>query len=212
MKYLLLLPLFVLPQRPPTKDLKKVNINFMLRSYFYAASEDLPELAGLGGWGGSDNSSRPFTPVPGKVGLEILVDSTAIVPFAGEYEGHKVTMRNHGPATLYFPAQDSRLNMKAQALRVDSFADIEYIPNSWCGNSHHTLYLAAGEQWEFTMPKYEGKKATRMRLEVQYGHQSDRREGMEVVYSHTFPGRVNPKQFMEKQGYSPGGVMDPYFE
>ncbi|MBP6391103.1 MAG: hypothetical protein KA352_09425 [Flavobacteriales bacterium] len=212
MKFLMLLPLFMLPPGSPPQILKKVNVDYMLRGYFYAASADYPELAGAGGWGGSGNGSHQFTAVAGGKGLEILVDTTAVVPFATEFEGFKVIMRNHGPETLYFPAQDSRLDMKTQAMRADTFADIEYLPGSWCGNSYHTLYLAAGEQWEFTMPKYGGKRSTRLRLEVRYGREPDRHEGIEAVYSHTLPGAVNDGQFSEKQGHNPQGLMDPYDE
>lgn len=212
MKYLLILPLFVLPQEPLIPPLAKVDIHYMLRGYFYASSTFDPDLAGFGGWGGSENGSEQFAPLNGRSGPEVLVDSARISPFAGTHEGHTVILRNHGPDTLYFPAQDSRLYMKAQAKRHDTFRDIEYLPTSWCGNSYHTLYLAPGEQWEFTMPKYNGKKATRLRLELQYQRTAGHNAVNDTLYSHSFPGSVNGGQFTKKQGHHPQSIMDPYSE
>lgn len=197
------------PEQP--EDLKPVRIQYMMRGYFYASSPDGPEaLDRFGGWGGSTNTSGKYIPQNANTGLEILVDTTVIVPFSETYQGRRVVVRNNGPDTLYFPAQDSRLYMKAQALRNGTFADIEYLPSSWCGNSYHTLFLAPGERWTFDMPNYDGPVRTRGRLELKYarGPQEDE----QVIFSHEFPAGVHRKQFTEKPGYQPGGIMDPYNE
>ncbi len=193
-----------------TSKLNKVDIDYMMRGYFYASSKGPSELNGLGGWGGSSNGARSFTPPAGGSGLRILVDTTAVVAVDGKFRGQRVVVRNNGPDTLYFPAQDSRLYMKTQALRADSFADIEYLPSSWCGNSYHTLFLAPGEQWEFIMPRYEGARTTRSRIELTYNTTSDERKKARVAYSHTFPIGVNEEQFSNKVEYCRGGLMDPY--
>lgn len=191
--------------------LKPVDVNFMLRGYFYASSEGPESLDALGGWGGSNNTSIAFRSIAARSGVEILVDTTRVVPLDGAYKGYLVTLRNHGPDTAFFPAQDSRLYMWTQALKGKDHRDIEYLPSSWCGNSYHTLFLAPGQQWTFVMPKYEGRMETRLRLALQLGKAFDREE-RQMVYSHTFPGGVNKGQFKHKQGHTPQGLMDPYFD
>lgn len=190
-------------------DLKPVDVDFMVRGYFYAASNGPSELNGIGGWGRSGNVSTRSTGTTGAAGLEIKVDTNHIVPLDSIYRGQRVWLLNHGPDTIYFPAQDSRLGMWTQAFRTDSFADIEYLPSSWCGNSYHTLYLAPGEEWSFVMPRYEGRALTRLRLVVEFSKVPKGGEP-ERFYSTTFPGKVNMTQFSRKQGHQPQDIMDPY--
>ena len=201
------LGLMALAQTPGS--LKPVDVNYMVRGYFHASSQGPGYLEGYGGWGGSSNTPSTFVPTSGHTAVEILVDTTSTVPLDSNYRGRSVVVRNNGPDTAFFPAQDSRLYMWTQALRTDSFADIEYLPSSWCGNSYHTLFLAPGEEWHFVMPAYEGRKPTRMRLVLEYreafGSETER-----TVHSHTFPGGVNKGQFTQKQGHQPVGLMDPY--
>src|SRR5262245_6692039 len=144
MRYLLLSVLvhFAGHAAAQADTLKAVNVNYMTRGYFYASSAGPEYLNGLGGWGDSDNPSRPADPIPGRTGLEVIVDTTTVVPLVKKYRGQAVVVRNNGPDTIFFPAQDSRLYVKAQVLRGSSFKDIEYFPSSWCGNSYHTLFLA----------------------------------------------------------------------
>lgn len=192
-----------------TTRLKPVDVDYMLRGYFYASSFGPSYLNGYGGWGHSENEVEAFRTTPERTGLEILVDTSQVVPLDSVYEGHLVVLRNHGPDTAYFPAQDSRLYMWAQAMRAESFADIEYLPSSWCGNSYHTLFLAPGRQWTFVMPKYTGRRTARMRLALQYEDEFDAEE-RRTIYSHTFSGGVNKGQFTQKQGHSAHDIMDPY--
>lgn len=103
--------------------------------------------------------------------------------------------------------------MWTQALNTDTFADIGYLPNSWCGNSDHTLFLAPGEQWSFVMPKYEGRRSTRPRPVLRYNTGAQPRPEQSLkVYSATFPDGVNKGWFERKQGHRPQGIMDPYDE
>lgn len=186
------------------------KVDHLTRGYFHASSNGPAELNGYGGWGGSSNGSTTFAPRENRTGLVLTVDTTRVVPFYEKYQGRVVELCNYGPDTLYFPAQDSRLYMKTLAKKKGQYADIEYLPSSWCGNSYHTLFLAPGEKWSFVMPKYSGPKTTRMRLELHY-KRSLMGEDL-VLHSHEFPGTVNMKQFSKKMGYQPKGLMDPYDE
>jgi hypothetical protein len=204
---LLFFPLTSIAQAPV--DLKPVDVDFMVRGYFIASSQGPSELNGFGGWGGSGNVSVRSAMSTDAAGLRIEVDTLRTVPMDSIYRGQRVWLRNEGPDTVFFPAQDSRLAMWTQSLRNDTFADIEYLPSSWCGNSYHTLYLAPGEEWSFVMPKYEGRKPTRLRLVVEWKEHPGQ-EGVRRLFSTTFPGGVNKGQYSRKQGHQPQGLMDPY--
>lgn len=97
------------------------------------------------------------------------------------------------------------------------WADIEYLPSSWCGNSIHTLTLAPHEKWDFTTPVYHGINNTKLRIALYYIDQSfeaeypwNRKEL--VVYSNEYNGSINPAQFWRKRDYRPSGLMDPYMD
>ena len=190
-------------------QLQPFEVEHMTRGYFYASSIGPDALKGHGGWGGSDNPSIPFTPSAHAEGLEITVDTLHIVPFDSIFQGRSVEVRNNGPDTLFFPAQDSRVYLKTQAMHKGKFEDIEYLPSSWCGNSYHTLYLAPSEKWVFVMPKYDGPNSTELRLELTYRSSTIYKDTL-VQFSHLFPGGVHSKQFTKKLDHDPAGLMDPY--
>lgn len=194
--------------------LKPFNILAMNRGYFYASSPSVDELNGLGGWGGSDNS---FQKIEKKQqfpenAFGISIDTEAIVPYYKEYKGHKVYVYNATKDSIFFDAQDSRLYMNVQAKDENGlWKDIEYTPNSWCGNSYHSLFLAKKSFWEFTIPKYEGAIPTKLRIKLLYKTNHNDRED-KIVYSEEFDGSVNPAQFWYKGEYTPSGIMDPYYD
>ena len=104
-----------------------------------------------------------------------------------------------------FEAEDSRLAIIREAVGEDGeFHPIEYLPNSWCGNSYHTIFLPAGQAWSFVAPQYQGTLTTQMRFRLEH-------KG-ETLYSNTFEGQVNLSQFKGKQGHQPTNIMDPYNE
>lgn len=188
-----------------------LNIDFMNRGYYYASSKYKKELAGFGGWGGSDNQSKPMTSQTNQSSkqLQIFVDQNKKSKWEG-YKGVKLYVANASTDTLFFDAQDSRLYLKIQAQnRSGEWKDIEYLPSSWCGNSYHTLFLAPKESWEFTTPIYHGEFKTKFRAQLLYKKTKDQ-EKDDIIYSNEFEGYINPGQFWNKREYFPGGLMDPY--
>lgn len=188
-----------------------LNIDFMNRGYYYASSKYKKELAGFGGWGGSDNQSKPITSETNKFPkqLQIFVDQNKKSKWEG-YKGMKLYVANASTDTLFFDAQDSRLYLKIQAQnRNGEWKDIEYLPSSWCGNSYHTLFLAPKESWEFTTPIYHGEFKTKFRAQLLYKKTKDQ-EKDDIIYSNEFEGYINPGQFWNKRDYYPSGLMDPY--
>jgi hypothetical protein len=186
-----------------------LNITFMNRGYFYASSPVMQKYAGLGGWGGSRNGYKPARSSSKEEGLVIKVSQAVDTVFANSYAAHKVQLINHTADTIVFDAQDSRLYMNVQARnQAGQWADIEYLPTSWCGNSYHQLYLPPRCKWEFSTPVYEGVHPTEMRIKLTY----KKGKKDKVIYSETYSGSVNPGQFYRKPDYTPTGIMDPYNE
>lgn len=187
------------------------NIDYMNRGYFYAASER--NEYDLGGFGGSDNRPKVIDK-----SHSFPNNSLSIVVQNSRGKETNVFVTNTTNGQINFRAQDSRLNMKVQALDKEGvWRDIEYLPNSWCGNSYHTLTLKPKQYWAFNTPHYQGDFQTKLRIELKYldpDNKSRKREDRkeQVVYSNEFIGSVNPGQFWRKPDYVPGGLMDPYFE
>jgi len=114
--------------------------------------------------------------------------------------------------TMFFNAQDGDIAMNLQALNSrGQWADIEYVPNSWCGNSYHTVFLAPNELWDYSIPAFQGAIKTRIRTRLKY-KKSFNQEVPDILYSNEIIGYVNPGQFWNKRHYTPAGIMDPYSE
>ena len=195
-------------------ELKSFNILAMNRGYFYASSPSVEELNGLGGWGSSKNKFKRIQKKQSfpKNTLGISVTSEVVVPYHKKYKGHKVYVYNTTKDSIFFDAQDSRLYMNIQAKDENgSWRDIEYSPRSWCGNSYHGLFLAKKSFWEFTIPKYEGAIATKLRVKLLY-KTNHKDNDSKTLYSEEFDGSVNPAQFWYKGDYTPSGMMDPYYD
>lgn len=198
-----------------TTTLKEMNIDFMNRGYFYAYSSprNLNE-DNSGGWATSRNKPQRidnqslFTINQ----LEIKIDNSGIDTFANIFYGHKIFIANSTKDTIRFNAQDSRLYMKMQAQTENGqWKDIEYLPNSWCGNSYHKIELEPNAYWVFKIPSYFGEFKTKIRAELRYIDPSNPKKE-KLLYSNTIYGSINPGQFWNKRTYHPHGLMDPYFD
>jgi hypothetical protein len=192
--------------RPVGKGMNTVRMN---RAHFYASSEELS--GSFGGYGRSENkskydSSNDFT--EGK--LNLILDFNEDITY-GAYKGFKLIIHNGLNNRVYFDAQDSRLEMLMQAKnKKGEWQNIEYLPESWCGNSYHILHLKQNEYWEFTAPVYEGSFQTECRLTLNY-KLDHKDKTIETIYSEPFKMNVNPGQFWNQSWYSPKGIMDPYY-
>lgn len=191
-------------------QLKSININFKNRCYFHASSPQINTTRGAGGWGGSNNyfeKVKPENNFPVSQ-LAVIIRPEEIIAVGNNYAGISLYVVNTQADTVFFDAQDSRLNMKLQAFHNGEWKDIEYLPNSWCGNSYHMVYLPASTYWKFIMPRYEGKLKTRLRAAL--GYKDSVRGEERWVYSNEVEGSVNLGQFTKMPKYSPNGIMDPY--
>ncbi len=195
------------------KKSSKLNIDYMMRGYFYASSPYKEELAGFGGWGGSHNEFKKIQAKDmfPKEQFNLIVHKPTQRD-TGLEEKSKLYIVNNREDTIYFNAQDSRLYLLLQAKdKQGVWKDIEYLPSSWCGNSYHTLFLPKNHYWEFAIPEYEGSLQTQLRAKLWYKPTKDSKDS-EILYSEEFAGSVNPGQFWNKLTYIPFGLMDPYDE
>ncbi|MDC8004894.1 WG repeat-containing protein [Aureisphaera galaxeae] len=202
-------------QKGTTKTSKRLNIDYMNRGYFIASSPTDEELSQFGGWAGSSNKFKRATKKLGlpENGFNIVVRPEEKSDYYS-FEGMKLYLSNNTQDTLFFSAQDSRIYMVLQAKDLEgNWKDIEFLPNSWCGNSYHYLFLPKEHFWEFNIPKYEGAIKTTLRAKLTDWYTSRNFENQErALYSNEFEGTINPAQLWSKRPYTPTGIMDPYDE
>ncbi|TRW24372.1 WG repeat-containing protein [Flavobacterium zepuense] len=193
-------------QQKLSKQPKPLNIDYMMNGYFWAYQTD--KRKDYNGWAESENFPKKVNKETfPKNKLSLIIDTTKKALFADEYYGCKIYIANTTKGNKIFNAQDSRLDMKLQALdSTGNWKDIEYLRSSWCGNSYHTITLKQNEYWEFTMPLYEGAIKTKIRAKLDY------LEGKNTVtlYSNTIDASVNPAQFTIQLPHISLGLMDPY--
>jgi hypothetical protein len=205
---LLLLSATAFAQRTAS-GLKDLNVDFMLRGYFFAGSRIVDQNA-LGGFGPSNNlpvaADTGMNLPSGQIALVALPDEETV--FSKEFRGIKVVLANTTDKEQGFAASDSRLYIVQEALDADGkWKPVEYLPSSWCGNSYHTVFLGPGEYWEFAAARFNGSRKTKLRFRLQM---STDKQKVSYIYSNEFEGSINPKQFTQQKPYTPAGLMDPY--
>lgn len=205
--FFVLLSVAVVGQKQ-TAPLKDLNVDFMLRGYFYAGTR-IEDKNALGGFGSSDNlpksASSSMNFPAGQVSLIAMPDKETL--FYKEFKGMKLILANTTDEQQAFSASDSRLYIVQEALDADDkWKPVEYLPSSWCGNSYHTVFLGPNEYWEFAAAKFHGKQKTKLRFRLQLS----KGERQTFIYSNEFEGSINPKQFTVQKSYTPAGIMDPY--
>jgi hypothetical protein len=186
-------------------NLENIDLQFMLRGYFYASSS-IEDKNAPGGFGGSGNKAKDISQnkqLESQYGLKLIIDTTSFISFAERFKGQKAYLINQSGIDAGFKASDSRLSIVAEVFYKGSWNPIEYLPSSWCGNSYHKVYLKNKEYWEFHVPRYLGKIKVKLRYRLDTGQGS-------ILYSNEVTAFINKKQFSVKQGHSPDGIMDPY--
>lgn len=185
-----------------------VVVDYKMRGYFYASA---PIDEGLGGHAVSRNA-------PIMNAIDERRDDLYAHVFLDEgkkldkgYDAIRVVIVNGSGQPVKFEASDSRLYVVQEALGPDgTWAPIEYLPQSWCGNSYHTMTLPAHAHWEFLAPRYGGPFATKLRIKVSLGNTEEVRLTPSVFYSNEFAGRINLAQFTAEEGHTATNIMDPY--
>lgn len=187
-----------------------VRVAYKVRGYFFASSK---ADEGLGGHSIANNAPRPNGPSERGTGLyaQVILDEGKTLDSG--HDAIRVLIVNNSGAPAQFEASDARLYVVQEARLVDgTWAPIEYLPASWCGNSYHTLTLPTKTHWEFLAPRYGGSWATKLRVKVSLENTSREPAGLvpAVFYSNEFAGSIDPAQFTVEQGHAATGIMDPY--
>jgi hypothetical protein len=181
------------------------EFTFMLRGYCIAGNAQNDPKA-IGGYGGSDNLPKPLKSAATLPDLYLEIVEGLDVLFAEKYTGLHVRLVNGDKKVAVIPASDSRISLVQEAQDTDgTWKEIEYLPNSWCGNSRHSVYLEPKHYWEFTAPRYSGPQKTKLRFKLTIAPNR-------VLHSPAYEGGIHPEQFTTKQGHKPTNIMDPYTE
>lgn len=199
---------YVWQEESDTQQFKLLNIDYMRVCNYEASSPYKQDLAGYGGWSRSDNSFNPISETIDYKdnSLNVLINSDT-TKYEMIYEGMSLYIANITKDTFYFNAQDSELYLNLQAKDMNGeWQDIEYIENSWCGNSYHTVFLPPNNQWQFTIPIFEGEFKTKIRAKLHYKTQQKQKED-KVLYSNEFEASINPGQFWRKSEFAPDGII-----
>ena len=207
MKKLLLLPTIIFFAACSTgfsQIGKDLNVKYMLRGYIYAKSS-IPDTNALGGFGGSRNTAKKISDSTLflDTGVILKIDTSKIIIVDSVYTGYHFYIVNKCDTTTVLRASDSRLYVIAEAFIANKWQEIEYLPSSFCGNSYHNLYLLKNEFWEFGVPKYSGKIATKIRYKLKLKNGT-------FLYSNEMNCKINKEQLSVKQGYNAVDIMDPY--
>jgi hypothetical protein len=205
--------------RERKNKLDTLDIPYMERGYCFAASNGIYRM-GLGGWGGSDNKAQKINSIKAdytKGKLSLWIDTLSTDTFYSEFLGRRMFLCNDTKDTVIFDAQDSRLYITMQAFDTEgNWKDIEYSPNSWCGNSYHEVGLLPSQYWKFTIPVYKGEIPVKLRMKLiverKWDQENKKYKTENIIYSNTFSGKINPGQFWRKKGHSATGIMDSYNE
>jgi len=200
-------------QEQKKDELLPLNVDLMIRGHCYAHSVQ-PFYTGHGG--GYAVYPRPLDSGQFKSGaLTAMIDTSNRDTLCANVAGCRLTIANTTADTIIFNAQDNRLYIKLQARdETGKWRDIEYLPNSWCGNSYHALALPPRNGWTFVIPRFEGGTQTRIRAQLELtpalGRKRKKREKPVYVYSNEIAAGINPGQFYFETGHTPQGIMDPY--
>lgn len=171
----------------------------------YPVKSDVKDQHAFGGYGGSDNASlslRKNQLLAATPYLQVLPDQTAL--FGKDHAGIIVRLVNGGKTPLTLTAQDSCIDLIQEAQDSSGkWRPIEYIPQSWCGNSYHKVTLKPRRYWQFTAPRYSGPRKTMLRFKLVL-------DDKQTIYSVPFPGSIHPRQFTVIRDHEAANIMDPY--
>lgn len=184
------------------KAMNFVSVPWMMPGYCVAGSR-FRDLEARGGFGKSRNFPTAATETI-EAKLLYLVAQPGVVTQFGKQPGMRVLLVNQTGQMLSFAASDSRLEIIQEAQDENGvWRAIEYLPRSWCGNSYHRVSLPSAHLWVFPAPRYQGEFPTRLRFTLAL-------EDGSFVHSNVFEGSIHREQFVLRQDYSTGLIMDPY--
>jgi hypothetical protein len=118
--------------------------------------------------------------------------------------GRVAYLVNASDSVLVTEAQDSRIDVVLQAYFNGNWIDIETLPQSWCGNSYHRVFLSPRRYWSFKVPVYSGPVSSLLRYRFAVNSEV-------TVFSNVFKGKITQEQLVSPlKRNGPRNIMDPY--
>lgn len=183
-----LLPALTWAQDNPRPALQDTDTKSMFPA-MCAAGTRIQDKTALGGFGVSNNLPKPVGAMKvqnNKVYLQANPDLPTT--FAQKYRGMTLLLVNTTNSSKPFEASDSRLSIVQEALdKQGRWRPIEFFYSSFCGNSHHKVFLGPKEYWSFAVPRYKGTFKTKLRFRLSQEKTN--------LLSNEFEGSINPGQF-----------------
>lgn len=174
------------------------------RAIYPVCSQRLDDNA-PGGFGPSDNKPRRVA-VAKEAAVYLLAEPDVELPYANGKKAMRLKLVNGSSKEVSFSACDSCLSIVQQTRDAEgNWRNIEYHPQSRCGNSYHTVFLSPGFGWQIPALRYKGPQTTMLRFAMTLDDAS-------VIYSNEFEGSIHPDQFSVKVGHRATNVMDPYLD
>lgn len=186
--------------RDPTWDLQPPGPNALAVTAdrqmpgTYLVGSRIKDVQACGGFGPCRNSPRNLGRESwGNKGLISLVAfPDESVAYAKDL-GIALRVINRSDDEVAFSACDSQLYLVQEALDANgAWRPIESLPQSWCGNSYHRVFLSPGQYWDCKARQYDGPIKTKIRFRLD----PTGRDGKEPsIFSNEFEGRVTEIQF-----------------
>ena len=187
----------------PLAEKTFTEVQALSRGKYFARSQRVDGKA-LGGFWQSENAPKHISKSDGKQ-LALVAEPDVEIAIE-KLQGMRVMLLNPTNRNLELSACDSNLSLIQEAQDDQGvWKPIEYTPQSWCGNSYHSVVLLPGHYWEFAAPRYKGPQQTKLRFALKL-------DDGQTLYSNVFAGSIDPKQFIEKKEYKATNIMDPYNE
>lgn len=162
-----------------------------------------------------ENPPKPVAkehPFPAKE-LGVWIDTNVKTTIYENHLAYPVFIYNQSEVPQRFTVQDKRLSMVVQALDPKGkWRNIQYLPQSWCGNAYERFQLGPDFYWELKTPAFAGDFKTKLRIELKYLDPTDKSDRAKdvTVYSNTYAAGINLSQFWRTPIYQSSGIMDPF--
>ena len=185
--------------------LDSVEFDFQIRGSCYAFSNPV-NAEPSNGEAHSPNIAEKIDETFPHQGLYLAINDQELLQIDSNFLGCNLYLVNTSDSNVILDAQDSRLDIIAEALNENNeWIPITYLPSSWCGNSYHKITLDKNEYWSFAIPIFKGKIKTKLRYTLSV--KKDQK-----IFSNEITAYLNKGQFdtQKKQGHTSSDIMDPY--
>ncbi len=194
-------------EKTPIAQPDSLDIDFQFRAGCYAYSS-YKNAQKSNGEAHSSNLPKEVGDKFHRKGFYLLINEKERVNLSSSVLGCKLYLVNTTASAVEMEAADSRLNIIAEALDGrNKWVPISYLPNSFCGNSYHTVVLDQDEYWSFDIPFFTGNTKTKLRYTLDM-------EPDDKISSNEIDVYLNEGQFdsTNRQGHRSRNLMDPYTE